>query len=279
MANYLILGAVVGVSLYGIYRATEPAGVLASTTGPATALNETPGAQSEEKSIRAQDAREVGFLGRAQIGAKGYSVYATDFTVVDPGATSVMKLNQYKTNVSDDHTTWANNHTKYFWSREYIKPLTGQPQFKSPLIGTVHPGAEIKSGQNVGGELKLLSSNPFTYVENTGKETRINEKKNRATGQTFGTGDSMNYNRYSETRMSWGGLRNPWNIAGTQRNLNSYTPLDKDQLTGTVPLNDPQKIFDVGGRPTNVVAPPGRGRNTTIFNQPLNLGRTRAQRK
>lgn len=276
MFTVAILAIVAG---YGIYQATKPVAFVSKNADqPSKQVGTNVGTTRQAESIHAQDARETGFIGKVQTGNRSNSVYAQDITVLDPGAVDITNLTQYKTVVSQDNDGWVNSLSKTIFAHDYNKPIPTGRQYRGPLPGVPHPGAEVRSGQNADGRLKLLGANPFVFPENATKDSTIKNNTGYSLSNTFGNANSTNYDRYSETRMSWMGLVNPWNESGAQRNLNSYVPLDKDQLRGKVPLNDPRKIFDVGARPAPIVSPPTSNPNKTqgvVFNRRVNVNRKR----
>lgn len=270
LALVLIAGA---GAFYGITKATEPPKTVAAD-GKEAATAEAPGAEPLAAAIQAQDARETGFIAK-QVNRKGGSIYAYNQTVLDPDRVNVLKMNDYKSTIADDHAAFTQNNLKTVFDQEYSKPLPQRPLMKMPLMAIPHPGAEVKSGQNVDGKLSLLTSNPYVFAENTGAESKIKQNSGFNLAQTYGSTNAENYQRYNEVRMSWAGLRNPWRLGGVHYNLQSTsTPLDKDQLTGTVPLAHPRSVLEPGGRPTQVTAPPRMVPTARVFNRTVRTGRT-----
>lgn len=268
----LVLLAGVG-AWWGITKATEPPKTVAAD-GKEAATAEAPGAEPLAAAIQAQDARETGFFAR-QVNRKGGSIYAYEQSVLDPDQVSVLKLNDYKTKIADDHSAFTDNNLKTVFDQEYSKPYPQRPLTYMPLIAVPHPGAEIRSGQNIDGKLALFGSNPYVFAENSGPESRIKQNSGYNLSQTFGSANAENYVRTNETRMAWAGLRNPWRLSGVQYNLHSTsTPLDKDQLTGSVPLAHPRSVLEPGGRPTQVTAPPRMMPTARVFNRSVRTGRT-----
>jgi len=268
MIPVLIAG---GIGLYAITKATEPPSA-GDTGGPAVAVA-APGSEVLTESIRAQDARENGFIGRA-VNRTGNSIYSYNQEVLDPDAVSVLKLSDYKTKVEQSHSAFTANNLKFTFDQEIAKPIPPKPLTAQPLMAVPHPGAEIRSGQNIDGRLRLMSSNPYVYAENAGPESRIKESAGMLLSQTYGATNNLNYDRWNETRMSWAGLRNPWRLGGVHYDLSAMsTPLDKDQQTGNVPLAHPRNVLEPGGRPTSVTAPPRMQTTARVFNRSVNIGR------
>lgn len=270
LALVLIAGA---GAFYGITKATEPPKTVAAD-GKEAATAEAPGAEPLAAAIQSQDARETGFIAK-QVNRKGGSIYAYNQSVLDPDQVNVLRMNDYKSKIADDHAAFTLNNLKTVFDQEYSKPLPQRPLMNMPLMAVPHPGAEIKSGQNADGKLALMSSNPYVFAENTGPESKIKQNSGYNLVRTYGSTNAENYQRYNETRMSWAGLRNPWRLGGVHYNLqSSSTPLDKDQLTGTVPLAHPRSVLEPGGRPTQVTAPPRMVPTARVFNRSIRTGRT-----
>ena len=272
------LAALAGV---GIYYATEPAIDVDAAPMPQEQGSAVGGISQSQAAVDAQDARELGFL-RSRSGlSQGYtsSTFAADMTVLQPGAANAMKLTDFKSALSADQSKFNDSNLRFAFDHENLKPIPRAPAYRPPLIGLPHANAEVRSGQNASGKLSLLSSNPGVYVENKHKHSRIKEASGMAFSQTFGTTNNMNQEKHSEARMAWDGLRNPWGIGGAMRNLVSFTPADKDQLRGSVPLNNPRAIFGADGAAGQIQVPPGKSKgNAKVFNRGLQMGRPRSSR-
>jgi hypothetical protein len=213
--------------------------------------------------------------------AQGFtsSTFAADMTVLDPQAASMQKMTDFKTSLATDNSKFNDSNLRFAFQHENFKPIPRAPAYRPPLLGLPHANAEVRSGQNADGQLSLLSSNPGVYVENKGKSSRIKESGGMSLSQTFATTSNMNQNKFSEARMGWDALRNPWNLSGTMRNLVSFTPLDKDQLRGSVPLTNPQSIYGADGAAGRIQVPPGKSKgNAKVFNRSIQLGRPKKNR-
>lgn len=277
----LVILGLAAVAGLGIYYSTEPAIDVDAAPMPQDQGSAVGGISQSQAAIDAQDARENGFLRGRRGMSQGItsSTFAADMTVLHPGATSAMKMTDFKTALQADMSKYNDTNLRFTFDHENAKPIPRATAYRPPLIGLPHANAEVRSGQNASGQLSLLSSNPGSYVENKGKTSRIKEASGMSLSQTFGSTNNMNYDKHSETRMSWDGLRNPWNIGGTMRNLVSFTPPDKDQLRGAVPLNNPRAIFGSDGAAGQIQVPPGKSKgNVKVFNRGLQMGRPRSSR-
>lgn len=269
----IVAAALTALGLYGVTKATEPAKT-ETATGQATVSNEPAGASTLAESIAAQQAREEGFIGRA-FDRKGNSLYAWNQNVLDPGSVTITKFNDFKTHIADDHSAFTYNNLRGVFDHDYHRPSMPRTGTYMPLIGIPHAGAEVASGQNLSGKIALLSSNPYAMAENGHSKSKLENNSGFILSQTYGSQSQVNYDRNGEVRMSWMGLRNPWRLGGVQYQLHSsYLPPDKDQKTGAVPVAHPQKVFDVGGRPTQVTAPPMMMKSANVFNRNVRTGRS-----
>lgn len=269
----LVAAALTGLGLYGITKATESAQTK-TMAGDVTVSNEPPGASSLAESIAAQEAREQGFIGNA-FNRKSNSLYAWNSNVLDPDSVTITKFGDYKTHIADDHSSFTYNNLRGVFDHDYHRPSMPRTGTHVPLIGIPHSGAEIKSGQNLSGKIALLSSNPYAMAENGHHESKLKNSSGWILSQTYGSQSQVNYDRNGEVRMSWMGLRNPWRLGGVQNQLHSsYLPPDKDQKTGAVPVAHPQNVLDVGGRPTQVIAPPLMKKSANVFNRNVRIGRS-----
>lgn len=263
----LVAAVLTGLGLFGVAKATEPP----KTVGPGpygkpTVAEQPPGSSTLAASIEAQQAREMGFIGRA-FNRKGNSIYSWNQTVLDPGQVSITKHNDFRTTIANDHSSFTYNNLRNVFDGDYHRPSFPRTGTYMPLIGVPHAGFEIRSGQNINGDIKLLSSNPYTLAENGSAESKINNNQGWVLSKTYGT-SQLPYDPNSEVSMSFAGLRNPWRLGGLQQRIHSsYLPPDKDQLTGSVPIAHPRKIFDVDGRPTQVTAPPSHIKTARVFNR------------
>lgn len=264
--------ALTGVGLFAVAKATQPPEITGTDNDP-TVAREPPGIDALNKAIQAQDARETGFIGSA-FNRKSNSIYAWNQTVMDPGKVSITRMNDFKSTIADDHSSYTSNNLKNIFDHDYHRPRFPRTRTFMPLIGVPHAGAEIKSGQNIDGNIALLSSNPYTFPENGHQESKLNNNTGWILKETYGSQGQVNYDPHGEVRMAFMGLRNPWRLGGVQQRMHSqYLPPDKDQKTGHVPIAHPQKIFDVGNRPTQVVAPPYMQKTATVFNRQLRMGK------
>jgi hypothetical protein len=269
----LALLALGGIGFYGITKATQ-APTVSNASGDPTELSLPAGATTLAEAVQAQDARENGFFPGA-VNRKAMSVYSWNQNVLDPGKVSVTKFTKYKNTISADHSAFVYNNLKGVFNQDYQRPILPTPTYVQPGIAVPHPGAEIKSGQNLDGAIPILGSNPYTYQMNPTRLSTLNNNQGWNLSQTYGNKSTVNYDRFGEVRMSWAGLQNPWRLSGAQYNLySSYLPPDKDQLTGAVPLAHPQNVYDVGNRPTQVTAPPQGRKTANVFNRSVRVGRS-----
>lgn len=269
----MVAALLTAVGLWGVTKATAPP----TTVGPGpdghpTVAEEPAGSTSVAAAIEAQQAREMGFIGRA-MNRKGNSIYSWNQTVLDPGQVSITKHNDYRTTIAGDHSAFTYNNLRNVFDGDYHRPSFPRTGTYMPLIGIPHAGFEIKSGQNINGDIALFGSNPYAMPENGSADSKIQNNQGWVLAKTYGT-SQIPFDANSEVAMSFAGLRNPWRTGGLQQQLHSsYLPPDKDQLTGSVPLAHPQKIFDVGNRPTQVTAPPHLIKTARVFNRNVRNGR------
>lgn len=277
----LIILGLAAVSLAGIYYATEPAIDADSAPLPSEQGDAVGGITQTQAHVEAQDARETGFLkGRGGM-SQGFtsSTFAADMTVLDPNAANALKMSDFKTALATDNSKFNDSNLRFAFDHENFKPIPRSTAYRPPLLGLPHAGAEIRSGQNADGKINLLSSNPSAYVENKGKQSRIKEASGMSLSQTFGSTNNMNYDKHSEARMAWDGLRNPWNLSGSMRNMVSFTPPDKDQLRGRVPLTNPQSIYGSDGAAGSIQVPPGKSKgDAKVFGRSMQFGRPKKNR-
>ncbi len=253
-------------------KATDPPKTT-DVTGQTTSTAAPAGATDTAEAIHAQDARENGFLRNGNSKYSG-NLYSYDMKVVNPDPKYVTNFTGFKDTVSADKSAYVVNNLRGVFDHDYHRAIPTNSGMRAPLIGIAHPGSEIRSGQNVG-TMKLLSSNPYTLPEQATGSSNITNNQGYVLSQTYGGASQLPYDRWGEIRMSWAGLRNPWRLGGAQYNLHSsYTPPDKDQLTGKVPLAHPRDVLDVGNRPTAVVAPPQARRLVNVQNRQVRIGRT-----
>ncbi len=268
----IILAVVLGAGFWGIAKATKGPETV-DVVGHETSVAEPAGATLTSEAIHAQDARENGFLYNGS-GRYSGNLFSNDMKVVNPNPVHLTNFTAFKNTLSADESAFTLNNLKGIFDHDYHRMIPPNSQQKMPLISIPFPGAEVRSGQNVG-SVNLLSSNPFAMAQNGSSSSAIRNNEGWVTSQTYGTTSQLLYDRNGEVRMSFSGLRNPWRTGGSQYNLHSaYTPADKDQLTGNVPLAHPRNIFDVGNRPTSVVAPPQMLRTANVQNRQVRLGRT-----
>lgn len=267
----ITIAILTGLGLWGITKATEDP-VPLSEAGAKTAKSPPSGTPTLMTAVQAQDAREEGFVGRA-FNRIGNSVYAWNQNVLDPGKVSITDLTKFKTDISLDHSAFTYNNIRGLFDHDYHRPIPPRSGTHVPLIGVTHAGAEIKAGQNELGNLKLFGSNPYTFYENGSSDSTIKNNQGFVLAQTYGQ-SQIPFDPNGETRMSWEGLRNPWRLSGVQQRMHSsYLPADKDQLTGSTPIAHPNSIYDVGGYPTKVTAPPMMQRKATVFNRNVRMGK------
>ena len=252
--------ALTGLGFWGIAKATAVPETAEQAdengTSSATVVAEPAGISTMAMDTAVQDGKEVGFIGNS-MNKKGNSVFAWTQGVLDPGQVSITQFDKFKASIAADHTAFQQQNLRGTFDHDYHRPIPPRNNMKMPLIGIPHAGAEIKSGQNLEGNVKILSSNPYAYHENAGPQSQFKEQSGYMLAKTYGQNNQVNYDRWGEARMSWTALGNPWRPSGEQYNLHtSWLPPDKDQLTGHAPIQYPRHIFQANGYPTQVVAPP-----------------------
>lgn len=273
MDSILFLAAAGGAAYFITMATEEPP---KPTPGNPTGSNNAFGQETKTlDDINAQEAKERGFIGPGYGQRRASSILSFENRTLDANIANTQKFSQYKQAIQTDTNAYRTKSLDFTLDHAYQKPIQTTRGTKVPLIGLPHAGAEVRSGMNMYKGVNILSTNPNTYHSNAKPESRINNNSGYLLASSYGgasSGTTFEYN--NETKMSWAGLQNPWNIGGIQRRATQSVPLDKDQLRSRVPLAHPANVFGADGRATSVVAPPPQmKRTTTVFNRPVRRGK------
>lgn len=262
-----------GLGFWGVTKATEPP-LFADIMQDRITPDEPPGLTNEMDRVQAQDMQENG-IWTPGISRTNGNLYSWTMRVLDPGQVSVNKLSDFKSAMAADRAAFNRNNLQQVFDPQFANTIPPNTGTRPVLIGLLNRDAEIHSGTNAPG-MNLLTSNPYVYYENPSHDSRIKNNTGWVPTQIYNNTSSLVTNPNNEVQMSWAGLRNPWRPGGLQYQLHStYTPPDKDQLTGQVPIAHPRSVLDAAGRPTPITAPPQRMQTTRIMGRNTNLMKRR----